>query len=99
MKGIPDEIVAFLREQITERQARLDFIPSAGLRREHQADYAGKTLIIHRCVEVLGGVDLAGYPEVPPKHDFLAVTLAVETLRALALPFAGQSGFRGEWHL
>jgi hypothetical protein len=100
VKGIPDEIVALLRECIAEREQRLQYIPSAGLRREHQADLDGKRLIVGWCAEAIGDRDLSAYGEpgaLEGDPDALAVALAVETLRALALPFQTYPGYRAEW--
>lgn len=52
------------------------------------------------CVEVIGDRDLSRYGEFGSlKHDpqALAVTLAVETLRLLALPYADRPDYRAEW--
>lgn len=52
------------------------------------------------CVEVIGGRDLSRYDEVgslKDDKDALAVTLAVETLRLLALPYDARPGYLAEW--
>jgi len=52
------------------------------------------------CVEVIGARDLSRYDEVgslKDDKDALAVTLAVETLRLLALPYDGRDGYQEAW--
>lgn len=52
------------------------------------------------CVEVIGDRDLSRYDEVgslKDDKDALAVTLAVETLRLLALPYADRPGYQEAW--
>lgn len=63
-------------------------------------DLDSKLKIIEWCAEVIGPRDLSNYGRfgaLQPDPDALAVTLAVETLRLLALPYAPQSGYRDEW--
>lgn len=52
------------------------------------------------CVEVVGDRDLSRYGEpglLKDDPDALAVTLAVEMLRLLALPYSDRPGYRPEW--
>lgn len=52
------------------------------------------------CTEVIGDRDLSRYEEtgsLKDDPDALAVMLAVETLRLLALPYADRPGYRAEW--
>lgn len=63
-------------------------------------DIAAKRQIIGWCIEVIGQRDLSRYGEfgaLKDDPDALAVTLAVETLRLLALPYAGHEDYRAEW--
>lgn len=63
-------------------------------------DVAAKRRIIDWCVEVVGDRDLSRYGEFGALKDdpeALAVTLAVETLRLLAQPYAGHPEYRAEW--
>lgn len=69
--------------------------PARGL-----AECEAKRRIVAWCVEVVGDRDLSNYGEVGclrDDRDALAVTLAVETLRLLALPYAGHPDYREEW--
>jgi hypothetical protein len=102
VKGIPDGIAAFLRTQLTEREVRLRNNPSAALRREYQADCDGKRMIISWCVEAIGDRDLTDFGKpgtLEADPDALAVALAAQTLRALALAFQTYPGYRAEWRL
>ncbi|MGW3992376.1 DUF6221 family protein [Amycolatopsis sp. NPDC004772] len=52
------------------------------------------------CVEVIGDRDLSRYGEpgaLKDDRDALAVTLAVEQLKLLALPYADRPGYREGW--
>jgi hypothetical protein len=52
------------------------------------------------CTGVIGDRDLSRYGEpglLKDDPEPLAVTLAVETLRLLALPYADRPGYREEW--
>lgn len=52
------------------------------------------------CVEVLGDRDLSRYGEpgaLKDDRDALAVTLAVETLKLLALPCSDRAGYLDKW--
>lgn len=52
------------------------------------------------CVEVIGDRDLSRYDEVgslKDDRDALAVTLAVESLRLIALPYDARPGYLAEW--
>ena len=63
-------------------------------------DIEAKRQIADWCTEVIGARDLTRYGEVgslSDDRDALAVTLAVETLRLLALPHAGHPSYRPEW--
>lgn len=64
------------------------------------AEIDAKRRILDWCTEVIGERDMSRYGQhgaLADDPDALAVTLAVETLRLLALPMAGRDGYREEW--
>jgi len=64
------------------------------------ADIAAKRRKIDWCLEVIGDRDLSRYGEfgaLKDDPDALAVTLAVETLKLLALPFSDRPGYLDTW--
>jgi hypothetical protein len=64
------------------------------------ADIEAKRRIVDWCAEVIGDRDLSRYHEfgsLSEDKDALAVTLAVETLRLLALSHAKHPDYREEW--
>lgn len=59
-----------------------------------------KRQIVEWCSEALGDRDLSRYGEIGAlvdAPDAMAVTLAVETLCRLMLPYSGREGYREEW--
>jgi hypothetical protein len=96
--GIHADIAAWLGVRLTEREERAALNPSARSRRETLADCHSKRVIISWCLEVISDRDLFDYGACL-QHDPnpLAVTLAVETLRALTMPFQEYDGYRAEW--
>lgn len=64
------------------------------------ADVRAKQRIFEWCVEVIGPRDLTNYGQLgclADDPDGLAVTLAVETLRLFATPFAFHPDYQPEW--
>jgi hypothetical protein len=64
------------------------------------AEVDAKRRIVKWCEEVIGDRDLSQYDQfgsLKDDKDALAVTLAVETLRLLALPYADHPDYREEW--
>lgn len=65
-------------------------------------DIQSKREIIQWCAEVIGDRDLSTYGQfgaLKNDPDALAVTLAVETLRRLAVPFGWHTDYRPEWRV
>lgn len=65
-----------------------------------QEEIAAKRRIIDWCEEIIGDRDLTRYGQfgaLKDDQDALAVTLAVENLRSLGLPYAAHPNYREEW--
>jgi hypothetical protein len=64
------------------------------------AEVGAKQRIVNWCAEVIGSRDLSRYGEwgcLQGDPDSLAVTLAVETIRIMCVPYADRAGYRLDW--
>lgn len=77
-----------------------DYAAEAAYLRRVLREVEATRRIVDWCVEVIGDRDLSQYGEFGALRNdkqALAVTLAVETLRLLTVPFADRPGYQEEW--
>jgi hypothetical protein len=94
-----DWVLAYRQDGKPFRPGVLDHIAHFDPARQLR-EVKAKRAIIDGCIEVIGRRDLARYGEfglLKDDPDALAVTLAVDTLHLLAVPYADQPDYRKKW--